>query len=100
MCTASESSVLEIGDTTHRILTEWLPSSGYEWAQKADVEVYFGPNTTAKDYRSQILLPIERCSSWQKTVIFGILIPKFDHSVMAWDNEPAVKGALPHVHPT
>lgn len=52
-----------IGDMTHRILTEWLPSSGYEWAQKADVEVYFGPNMTAKDYRSQIWLPVERCSS-------------------------------------
>lgn len=44
----------------HRILAEWLPSSGYEWAPKADVEVYFGPRMTADDYRSQVWLPIER----------------------------------------
>lgn len=44
----------------HRILAEWLPSSGYEWASKSDVEVYFGPNMTAEDYRSQVWLPIEK----------------------------------------
>lgn len=49
-----------IGNMTHRIMTEWLPSSGYEWAQHADVEVYYGPHMTADDYHSQIWLPIER----------------------------------------
>lgn len=49
-----------IGRTMHRIMTEWLPSSGYERAPKADVEVYLGPNMTAADYRSQVWLPIER----------------------------------------
>ena len=44
----------------HRILAEWLPSSGYEWAPKADIEVYFGPRMTAEDYRSQVWLPIEK----------------------------------------
>lgn len=44
----------------HRILAEWLPSSGYEWASKSDVEVYFDPNMTADDYRSQVWLPIEK----------------------------------------
>lgn len=44
----------------HRILAEWLPSLGYEWASKSDVEVYFGPNMTADDYRSQVWLPIEK----------------------------------------
>lgn len=44
----------------HRILTEWLPSSGYEWAAKSDVELYFGPNMTADNYRSQVWLPIEK----------------------------------------
>ncbi len=44
----------------HRILAERLPSSGYEWASKSDVEVYFGPNMTADDYRSQVWLPIEK----------------------------------------
>ena len=43
-----------------RILAEWLPSSGYEWASKSDVGVYFGPNMTADDYGSQFCLPIEK----------------------------------------
>lgn len=44
----------------HRIFAEWLPSSGYEWASKSDLEVYFGPNMTAPDYKSQVWLPIEK----------------------------------------
>lgn len=44
----------------HRILAEWLPSSDYEWAPKADVEVYFGPNMKDQDYRSQVWLPIQK----------------------------------------
>ena len=57
-CTGPASKA--IGNMTHRIMTEWLPGSGYEWAQRADVEVYFGPRMTADDYHSQIWLPIER----------------------------------------
>ena len=44
----------------HRIFSEWLPSSGYEWAPKADLELYLGPNMCADDYRSQVWLPIQR----------------------------------------
>ena len=44
----------------HRIFAEWLPSSGYEWAPKADLEVYFGPRMTAEDYKSQVWIPIEK----------------------------------------
>ncbi|WP_165253041.1 hypothetical protein [Adlercreutzia sp. ZJ304] len=53
---------IDIGEVAlqHRILTEWLPSSGYEWASKSDVELYFGPNMTAEDYKSQVWLPIEK----------------------------------------
>lgn len=43
-----------------RILTEWLPDSGYEWAPKADVEVYLSENMTAPDYQSQVWLPIQK----------------------------------------
>ncbi len=57
-CTGPASKA--IARMTHRVLTEWLPSSGYEWASRSDVEVYFGPNMTADDYHSQIWLPIER----------------------------------------
>lgn len=44
----------------HRILAEWLPSSGYEWASKSDIELYSGPNMTAENYKSQVWLPIEK----------------------------------------
>lgn len=42
----------------HRILTEWLPSSGYEWVSKTDVERYFTPNMTSPDSRSEVWLPV------------------------------------------
>ena len=45
----------------HRVFAEWLPSSGYEWAPKADIELFLGPNLRADDYHSQVWLPIERC---------------------------------------
>ena len=49
-----------IQNLQHRIFTEWLPSSGYEWAPKSDLEIFFGPNMTAEDYKSQIWFPIEK----------------------------------------
>ena len=42
----------------HRILTEWLPSSGYRWESKTDVERYFTPRMTAPDSRSEVWLPV------------------------------------------
>ena len=42
----------------HRILTEWLPSSGYRWESKTDVERYFTPRMTASDSRSEVWLPV------------------------------------------
>lgn len=57
-CTGPLPSAMQ--DLQHRIFAEWLPSSGYEWASKADVELYFGPRMTAEDYRSQVWLPIEK----------------------------------------
>ena len=41
-----------------RILTEWLPASGYEYAAAPDIEVYFDGDQSAADYRSQVWLPI------------------------------------------
>ena len=41
-----------------RILTEWLPSSGYRWESKTDVERYFTPRMTAPDSRSEVWLPV------------------------------------------
>lgn len=45
-------------DLWHRILTEWLPSSGYEWESKTDVERYLTPNMVSADSRSEVWLPV------------------------------------------
>ena len=42
----------------HRILTEWLPASGFEWATGSDVERYLTPGMTAPDSRSEVWLPV------------------------------------------
>lgn len=42
----------------HRILAEWLPASGYQWASGTDVERYFTPAMTAPDSRSEVWLPV------------------------------------------
>ncbi|KAF5069877.1 GyrI-like small molecule binding domain protein [anaerobic digester metagenome] len=41
-----------------RIITEWLPTSGYEYDTAPDIEVYFEGDQSAADYRSQVWLPI------------------------------------------
>lgn len=47
-------------ETWHRVFAEWLPSPGYEWPPKADIELFLGPNLRADDYHGQVWLPIER----------------------------------------
>ncbi len=41
-----------------RIITEWLPTSGYEYGPAPDIEVYFEGDQSGADYRSQVWLPI------------------------------------------
>ena len=41
-----------------RIVSEWLPASGYEYADAPDIEVYFEGNQQAEDYRCEVWLPI------------------------------------------
>lgn len=41
-----------------RIITEWLPTSGYEYANAPDIEVYSDGNQQAEDYRCEVWLPI------------------------------------------
>jgi AraC family transcriptional regulator len=41
-----------------RIVTEWLPTSGYEYANAPDVEVYFAGDQRAADYHCEAWLPI------------------------------------------
>ncbi len=41
-----------------RIVTEWLPTSGYEYANAPDIEVYFEGDQQASDYKCEVWLPI------------------------------------------
>lgn len=41
-----------------RIISEWLPASGYEYAVAPDIEVYFPGDQSSPEYRSEVWLPI------------------------------------------
>lgn len=41
-----------------RIATEWLPNSGYEYANAPDIEVYPEGDQYSKDYKCEVWLPI------------------------------------------
>lgn len=41
-----------------RIVSEWLPTSGYEYANAPDIEVYFEGNQQADDYKCEVWLPV------------------------------------------
>lgn len=43
-----------------RIVTEWLPGSGYEYANAPDVEVYFEGDQQAPDYKCEVWLPVTK----------------------------------------
>jgi len=41
-----------------RIATEWLPTSGYEYAENMAIEVYFDGDQFADDYKCEVWLPV------------------------------------------
>lgn len=41
-----------------QIVTQWLPTSGYEYANAPDIEVYFEGDQYAADYKCEVWLPI------------------------------------------
>ncbi|MDW7685058.1 MAG: AraC family transcriptional regulator [Bacillota bacterium] len=47
-----------IQELQKRIITEWLPTSGYEYADAPDIEVYFEGDQQSATYRSEVWLPI------------------------------------------
>lgn len=42
----------------NRVLTEWLPSSGYAFGMGVNIEVYCGEDIHASDYRCEVWLPV------------------------------------------
>lgn len=45
-----------------RIVTEWLPTSGYEYADAPDIEVYSDGDQQSPTYRSEVWLPVVKKS--------------------------------------
>jgi len=43
-----------------RVVTEWLPSSGYQYANAPDIEVYSDGDQTSEDYTCWVWLPVQR----------------------------------------
>ncbi len=41
-----------------RIISEWLPTSGYAYANAPDIEVYSDGNQQAADYKCEVWLPV------------------------------------------
>lgn len=49
-----------IQDLQKRIVTEWLPTSGYEYADAPDIEVYSEGDQKSEDYKCQVWIPIKK----------------------------------------
>ncbi len=47
-----------IQELQKRIVTEWLPTSGYEYADKPNIEVYTEGDTQSPAYKSEVWLPV------------------------------------------
>lgn len=47
-----------IQELQKRIIAEWLPTSGYEYADAPDIEVYPEGDTSSPNYRCEVWLPI------------------------------------------
>ena len=48
-----------VQDMTRRLYGEWLPNSGYEWANAPDIERYFDGDPSSDDYICELWLPIQ-----------------------------------------
>ena len=57
-CTGDVSTAM--GELWHRVLSEWLPSSGFSWESGSDVERYLSRDMHAADSRSELWLPVVR----------------------------------------
>lgn len=53
-----EGPVIKMQELETRIVTEWLPTSGYEYANAPEIELYLNPDPDNTKY--EIWLPIVR----------------------------------------
>lgn len=54
------TNAIELQDLQRRIVTEWLPNSGYEYANAPDIELYPAGDITSPEYAVEIWLPISK----------------------------------------
>ena len=47
---------MSIQELEQRIVTEWLPTSGYEYGNAPDIEVYLNPDPA--DARFEVWIPV------------------------------------------
>lgn len=55
---SGEGTNLSIQELEQRIITEWLPASGYEYADAPDIEVYLNPDPQNTKYEVWLYLPV------------------------------------------
>lgn len=58
-----------VQELEQRIVTEWLPTSGYEYANAPDIEVYLNPDPQNAQYEVWIpVIPAHTVSPWQDSL--------------------------------
>ena len=55
---SEEGPVIKMQELETKIITEWLPTSGYEYAEAPEIELYLNPDPDKTQY--EIWLPIVR----------------------------------------
>lgn len=55
---SGEGTNKSIQELEKRIVTEWLPTSGYEYADAPDIEVYISPDPNNAKY--EVWIPVEK----------------------------------------
>ena len=55
-----------VQDMTRRLYGEWLPNSGYKWANAPDIERYFDGDPSSDDYICELWLPIQTKQTEEK----------------------------------
>ena len=53
-----------IQELEKRIVTEWLPTSGFEFTEGADIEVYFNPDPQKTTY--EVWIPVKKKETSEK----------------------------------
>ncbi|VIF61437.1 AraC family transcriptional regulator [Clostridioides difficile] len=61
-CVSPMPNALAIQELQKRIITEWLPSSGYVYSNLPDIELYPNGDINSPDYTTEVWIPIQKPS--------------------------------------